>query len=119
MLSPRVPVAIRNNAVSRIAAASDAVTHTTGVFICKSPSRRRPLFWKKLFWKKRGSDSKRHPHADLDRHHGEGDDQAQRERADRERSRDGVGQSGRSDRRGVVVEACRTGRPYHGRKILK
>jgi hypothetical protein len=51
-LSPRVPVAIRNNAVSRIAAASDAVTHTTGVFICKSPSRRRPLFWKKLFWKK-------------------------------------------------------------------
>jgi hypothetical protein len=50
--SPRVPVAIRNNAVSTIAAASDAVTHTTGVFICKSPSRRRPLFWKKLFWKK-------------------------------------------------------------------
>jgi hypothetical protein len=50
--SPRVPVAIRNNAVSMIAAASDAVTHTTGVFICKSPPRRRPLFWKKLFWKK-------------------------------------------------------------------
>jgi hypothetical protein len=47
--SPRVPVAIRNTDVSRIAAASAAVTHTTGVFICKSPSRRRPLFWKKLF----------------------------------------------------------------------
>jgi hypothetical protein len=54
-LSPRVPVAIRNNAVSTMAAASDAVTHTTGVFICKSPSRRRPLFFKKkLFWKKAG-----------------------------------------------------------------
>jgi hypothetical protein len=53
-LSPRVPVAIRNNAVSRIAAASDAVTHTTGVFICKSPPRRRPLFWKKPVWKKVG-----------------------------------------------------------------
>ena len=50
--SPRVPVAIRNNAVSTMAAASDAVTHTTGVFICKSPPRRRPLFWEKPFWKK-------------------------------------------------------------------
>jgi hypothetical protein len=47
VFSPRVPVAIRNVAVSTIAAASAAVTHTTGVFICKSPSRRRPLFFKK------------------------------------------------------------------------
>src|SRR5258708_1773712 len=51
---PRVPVAIRKDAVSTIAAASAAVTHTTGVFIYKSPSRRRPLFRKKLFWKKAG-----------------------------------------------------------------
>jgi hypothetical protein len=49
---PRVPVAIRKDAVSTIAAASAAVTHTTGVFITKSPSRRRPLFWKKPFGKK-------------------------------------------------------------------
>jgi hypothetical protein len=42
VFSPRVPVAIRNVIVSMIAAVSAAVTHTTGVFICKSPSRRRP-----------------------------------------------------------------------------
>src|SRR5882757_6729307 len=117
--SPRAPVAIRNDAVSTIPAASAAATHTTGVFICKSPSRRRPLFWKKAVWKKVKSDRKRHRHADLDRQHGERDDQAQRERADRERGRDGVGQSGRGDGRGVAFEACRAGRPYHGRKILK
>jgi hypothetical protein len=50
LFSPRVPVAIRNVVVSTIAAASAAATHTTGVFICKSPSRRRPLFFKKTGW---------------------------------------------------------------------
>jgi hypothetical protein len=49
---PRVPVAIRRDAVSTIAAASVTATHTTGLFITKSPSRRRPLFSKKLLWEK-------------------------------------------------------------------
>src|SRR5882762_7416561 len=38
--SPRVPVAIRSDAASRIAAASAAVTITTGVFIITLPSPR-------------------------------------------------------------------------------
>jgi hypothetical protein len=50
--SPRVPVAIRNNVVSTIAAASDVVTHTTGVFISSLRRGDDRCFEKKLFWKK-------------------------------------------------------------------
>src|SRR3984893_18514503 len=117
--SPRVPVAISNEAASRIATVSAAVTMMTGVFIL-ARSRRRPprvvaqklaMAWKKQF----ESGRNRHRHGDLDRKRREGDDQAQRQRADRERSRDGVGQSGRGDRRGAATKAQSAGRPDHGR----
>ena len=61
----------------------------------------------------------RHRHGDPGRQHRERDDQAERQRADRERGRDGVDQSGRSDWRGAAVKARRAGRPDHGRNPLK
>jgi hypothetical protein len=57
----------------------------------------------------------RHRHADLDRQHGEGHDQAHRQRPNRERSCDGIGQSGRGNWRGAAVKACCARRPCHGR----
>src|ERR1700727_1607538 len=57
----------------------------------------------------------RHRHADLDRKYREGDDQAQRQRTDRERGRDGVDQSGRGNGRRMAFKASGAGRPYHGR----
>ena len=56
----------------------------------------------------------RHRHGDLDREHRQRDDEAQRQRTDRQRGGDGVGQSGRSDWRGAAPKARRAGRPYHG-----
>ena len=47
----------------------------------------------------------RHRHGDLDRQHRQRDDQAQRQRADRQRGGDGVGQSGRSNWCGAAVKA--------------
>src|SRR3984957_4444526 len=57
----------------------------------------------------------RHCHADLDRKYREGDDQAQRQRTDRQRGRDGVDQSGRGNGHRMAFKASGAGRPYHGR----
>ena len=59
-----------------------------------------------------------HRHAHLDREHREGDDQAKRQRTDRQRSGDGVVQSGGGDGRRAAFKTCRAGRPYHGRVPL-
>jgi hypothetical protein len=117
-LSPRVPVAIRNDAASRIAIASAVVTSTTGAFIVdrsrcgSSPCRVKFRMARRNSSELRGN---RHRYADLDRKHREGDDQAQRQRTDRERGRDGVDQSGRGNGRRMAFKAPRAGRPYHGR----
>jgi hypothetical protein len=60
----------------------------------------------------------RHRHADLDREHREGDDQAKRQRTNRQRSGDGVVQSGGGDGRRAAFKTRRAGRPYHGRVPL-
>ena len=61
----------------------------------------------------------RHCHGNLDRKHREGNDHTQRQRADRERCRDGVGHAGRCDRRGAAVKPCSAKRPFHGRVSLE
>ena len=73
----------------------------------------------RMAWKNLSLCGKWHSHRDLDRKHREGDDQAQRQRADRERSRDGVRQSGRCCGREAAIKACCAGRPFHGRKTLR
>src|SRR6267142_1654001 len=114
--SPRVLVAIRKVAVSRIAAVSATVTSPTGVFTvlrsrCHAP---RVVLGKRYQPKRRGLRRNRHRHGDLDRQHREGDDQAQRQRAEPQRGGDGVGQPGRSNGRRASIKAGSAGRPYHG-----
>src|SRR4051794_17991406 len=114
--SPRVLVAIRKVTASRVAAASAAVTSPTGVFTmvrsrCHAP---RVIFGKSYQSKRWELRRDRHRQGDLDRQHCEGDDEAQRQRAEPERGGDGVGQPGRSNGRGASLEAGRAGRPYHG-----
>src|SRR5260221_5384787 len=81
--SPCVPVAIRKDAVTRIATVSAAATSTTGVFIVTRSRYRSPrvvvkelqMAWRKNFLLCR----ERHRHRHLDREHRKGDDQAQRQ----------------------------------------
>jgi hypothetical protein len=120
--SPRVPVAIKNKAASRIATVKVAVTRTTGAFIdtqsrCTSP---RVAVRELLKTLKNNSGLNRdwHRHADLERKHREGDDQAKRQRTDRQRGRNGVVQSGRGYGRGAAFKACCARRPSHGRVPL-
>jgi hypothetical protein len=116
--SPRVPVAIMNIAASRIAAVSATVTSAVGVFIvvpsrCGSPRVVAKIAsgpGKLIFRLGRN----RHRHADPHRKHREGDDQAKRQRAERQRGRNGVVQSGRGNGRGAAVKARCAWRPDHG-----
>ena len=119
-LSPRVPVAIRNDAVSRIAAVSAAATRAAGVFIVTRSRCRSPRWFAKLRTAREIIELRRNRHRqrDLGRKHREGDDQRQRQRADRERGRDGLGQSGRCNRGRAAIKTGSAGRPYHGPKSL-
>src|SRR5260370_917632 len=78
-LSPRVPVAIRNDAVSRIAAVSAAATRAAGVFIVTRSRCRSPRWLAKLRTARGIIESRRNRHRqrDLGRKHSEGDDQTQ------------------------------------------
>ena len=107
--SPCAPVAIRNEATTRIPTVSVTTTMTTGAFILARLRGGPPRCVQESTLRRY-----RHRHAGLDRKHREGDDQAQRQRGDRERGRDGVGQSGRVCRRWTACEACWAGRPGHG-----
>jgi hypothetical protein len=119
-LSPRVPVAIKNDAVSRIAAVSAAATRAAGVFIVTRSRCRSPRWFAKLRTTREIIELRRNRHRqrDLGRKHCEGDDQTQRQRADRERGRDGLGQSGRCNRGNAAIKTGSAGRPYHGPKSL-
>ena len=119
-LSPRVPVAIKNDAVSRIAAVSAAATRAAGVFIVTRSRCRSPRWFAKLRTTREIIELRRNRHRqrDLGRKHCEGDDQTQRQRADRERGRDGIPQPGRCNRRGAALKASCAGRPYHGPESL-
>src|ERR1700712_3945240 len=126
--SPRVPVAITRVAASRIAAVSAAVTSPRGVFIrvrlrCRSSRvalevaldvALESFSWKRCKQETPGSRRDRHGHGHLDREHGQCDDEAQRQRTDRQRSGDGVGPAGRSNGCKAASKASRAGRPYHG-----
>src|SRR5882757_2129494 len=78
--SPRVLVAIRKVAASRIAAVSATVTSPTGVFtVLRSPCHAPRVVLGKRYQPKRwGLRRNRHRHGDLDRQHRDGDDQAHR-----------------------------------------
>src|SRR5262249_43617049 len=112
---PRVPVTSKNVPASSVAADSAIVTSPTGVFIMVVSRRlasRAQAAWE-IGRRNVGSHRDRH-RRDLDRQHLQGGDQAQRGGAERERSRDGVDQSGRSNGRGPASEAGGAGRPDHG-----
>jgi hypothetical protein len=113
--SPCVPVTIKSDAASRIAAVNATVTSPTGVLIMFFTAM--PIIarcrGKDANGKGLGLHGNRHCHGDFDRKHGQRDHEAKRQCADRERGGDGVGQSGRGNWQ-AAPEAGHAGRPNHG-----
>src|SRR5262245_46608510 len=115
VLCPRVPVTSKNVPASSVAAESAIVTSPKGVFIMVGSRLlgSRAQLVRETGRRSVGSHRDRH-RRDLDRQHLQGGDQTQRGGAERERSRDGVDQSGRGNGRGPAGEAGGAGRPDHG-----